>query len=158
VIYNGFSPSRADIRKIADVNYVAESNWLRHYLNCFVKNNPNRSKIYLLHKAQEPKLPKAFLNEDGSDAIAPASQFDFTKLQPAMDAARVVKSPYELQAIRHACAITAEAHINVLARLKTFENESEIEAWFSGTCIALQAKNQAYDIIAGSGENASTLH
>jgi Xaa-Pro dipeptidase len=134
VIYNGFSPSRADIRKISDVNYVAETNWLRQYLNCFVKNSPSQSKIYLLHKTQEPKLRNYFLTEDGSNSIAPTSQFDFTKLQPAMDAARVVKSPYELQAIRHACAITADAHINVLARLKTFENESEIEAWFAGTC------------------------
>lgn len=158
VIYNGFSPSREDIRKISDLHYVTESNWLRHYLNCYVKGSPSQSKIYLLHEAHEPKLPNHFLNEDGSNTIAPAARFDFTKLQPAMDAARVVKSPYELKAIRNACAITAEAHINVLANLKSFENESEIEAWFAGTCIALQAKHQAYGIIAGSGKNASVLH
>lgn len=81
----------------------------------------------------------------------------FVKM-PAMDASRVIKSSYEIKMIRKACAITAKAHINVLKHVKAFKNESEIEAIFTATCIAHQAKQQAYGIIAGSGPNASTLH
>jgi Xaa-Pro dipeptidase len=75
-----------------------------------------------------------------------------------MDASRVVKSSYEISQIRHANAITTAAHTAVLGSLLTLTNESQIEALFTATCIASQAKSQAYGIIAGSGRNASTLH
>lgn len=60
--------------------------------------------------------------------------------------------------LRKANGISAQAHINVLRSIKALKNESEIEAIFTATCIAKKAKQQAYGIIAGSGENASTLH
>lgn len=81
-----------------------------------------------------------------------------SRLQGAMDAARVIKSPYEIKMIRKANDISSEAHVNVLRSLKKLKNESEIEAIFTATCIAKKAKQQAYSVIAGSGENASTLH
>jgi Xaa-Pro dipeptidase len=37
-------------------------------------------------------------------------------------------------------------------------NETEIEATFEASCVSAGAKKQAYEVIAGSGENASTLH
>jgi Xaa-Pro dipeptidase len=79
-------------------------------------------------------------------------------LKEAMNAARVVKSPYEIKMLRKANEISAQAHINVLRSLKHLTNEAEIEAVFTATCIAKQAKQQAYGVIAGAGENASTLH
>jgi Xaa-Pro dipeptidase len=151
-------PSRTQIRSISDVTYVAETPYLKQYLKSYIKNTSSRAKFYLLHKSQEPQLRQHLLNDDGSDIMALTSQFDFTKLQPAMDAARVVKSEHEMKLIRKACMVTREAHVNVLRSLKDLENEAEIEAVFAGTCIAEQAKHQAYGIIAGSGENASTLH
>lgn len=158
VIYNGFTPSRTQIRAITDVTYVAETSHLKQYLKSYVKNTGSHAKFYLLHKSQEPKLRQHLVNDDGIDIIAPKSQFDFTKLQPAMDAARVVKSEHELKLIRKACEITQKAHLNVLYFIKDCDNEAEIEAIFAASCIAEQAKHQAYGIIAGSGENASTLH
>lgn len=79
-------------------------------------------------------------------------------LKGAMDAARVIKSPYEIKMIRRANDITAQAHTNVLRALKYLENEADIEAIFTATCITAQAKQQSYGLIAGSGENASVLH
>ncbi|TVY43619.1 putative Xaa-Pro aminopeptidase [Lachnellula occidentalis] len=158
VIYNGFTPSRTQIRAITDVSCVAETYHLKQYLKSYVKNSRSPAKFYLLHKSQMPTLLQHLVNDDGCDILATKCQFDFTKLQPAMDAARVIKSEHELKLIRKACDITQKAHVNVLCCLKDLENETEIEAIFAGTCIAEQAKHQAYGIIAGSGENASTLH
>jgi Xaa-Pro dipeptidase len=75
-----------------------------------------------------------------------------------MNAARVIKGPYEIKMLRKANDISAQAHFNVLRSIKNLKNEAEIEAIFTATCIAKQAKQQAYGVIAGSGENASTLH
>ena len=86
------------------------------------------------------------------------SLLDTTKLRVAMDASRVIKTPYELEMIRKASAISALGHTNVLRGIKYISNEAEIEAIFTATCIAEQAKQQSYGVIAASGENASTLH
>jgi Xaa-Pro aminopeptidase len=39
-----------------------------------------------------------------------------------------------------------------------FKNEAQVEAIFLDACVAEDAKHQAYEVIAASGENASTLH
>ncbi len=96
--------------------------------------------------------------QNGVKSVLSPSLFDSSSLQPAMDAARAIKSPFEIKMTRKASEITAEAHTNVLRSIKDLKNEAEIEAIFVATCIANQAKQQAYSVIAGSGENASTLH
>jgi Xaa-Pro dipeptidase len=75
-----------------------------------------------------------------------------------MDAARVIKTPWEIAAIRRANDVSSAAHRAVLTRLKKMTNEREIEALFRGYCIAVGAKKTAYATIAGSGPNAATLH
>ena len=75
-----------------------------------------------------------------------------------MDAARVIKTPYEIAAIRRANAVSSAAHRGVLRRLRHMTNERELEAFFRGYCIAAGARHQAYPVIAGSGPNAATLH
>lgn len=75
-----------------------------------------------------------------------------------MNAARVIKTSYEIAAIRRANAVSSAAHRSVLTRLKRMSNEREIEALFRGYCLAVGAKKQAYALIAGSGPNAATLH
>jgi len=86
------------------------------------------------------------------------SPFEDSKLLVAMNASRVLKTPYELRMIRKANEIAALAHTNVLRGIKYISNEAEIEAIFTATCIAEQAKQQSYGVIAASGENASVLH
>jgi Xaa-Pro dipeptidase len=119
-----------------------------------------KALIYVLHPYQIPKegIPQNFTFSDGTHSSLYASPWDTSRLQPAMDAARVIKSPYELKMIRKANAISAKAHENVLRSIRNLTNETEVEAIFTATCIAQHAKRQAYGIIAGSGENASTLH
>ncbi|KAH6681876.1 xaa-Pro aminopeptidase-like protein I [Halenospora varia] len=150
VIYNGFNPTKEEIAAIADFSDIRDITDLDDYIIRFIDYG---RKIYVLHKNQQPTFPN-------HQSIPPntESAYDSSALIKAMDAARVIKSPYEIKAIRKANAITTQAHVNVLRGLHNFENEAEIEAVFLATCVSEQAKQQAYGIIAGSGENASTLH
>lgn len=75
-----------------------------------------------------------------------------------MDAAREIKDEHEIRMIRRANEISGLAHRRILENIHRISNETEIEASFLDTCIAHGAKQQAYDIIAGSGENAAVLH
>lgn len=79
-------------------------------------------------------------------------------LRQAMNACRVIKDAHEIERIRRANAITAEAHINVLKGMHRINSEAEVEAAYMQVCIARKAKEQAYDPIAGSGANAAELH
>lgn len=155
IIYNGQNPSVEEIKANYDFDDVQLLTSLDGYLANFVHHDPN-SKIYLLHAYQAPRDFLRYMKM--SDGSKKPVKFDSYKLKPAMDAARVIHSPYELRMIRKAIAISTQGHINVLKSLKSLHNEAEIEAIFTATCIAKQAKNQSYGVIAGSGVNASTLH
>ena len=155
VIYNGENPSTEEIKAISDCDFVATADHIQDYLSFFTHRE--KSPIYLLHDYQRPTIAPSIQYHDGTEVMLNPI-FDYSMLKPAMDAARVIKSPFEIDQIRKANAITTEAHINVLRAIRDLKNESEIEAIFTGTCISLQAKSQAYGVIAGSGKNASTLH
>ena len=153
VIYNGFTPSPDEIYAKYDFDHVNRRGSLDGYLAHFAYRETG--DIFVLHENQKPKLPERL---DNITVWSYIDHFDTSRLQPAMDASRTIKSAYELKLIRKANDITAQAHINVLRGIKYFENEAEVEAVFTATCIASQAKQQAYGIIAAGGVNASTLH
>ncbi|EME85914.1 uncharacterized protein MYCFIDRAFT_214057 [Pseudocercospora fijiensis CIRAD86] len=79
-------------------------------------------------------------------------------LYHAIDACRVIKDEHEIDLIRRANVITAEAHISVMKSIHSFTSEAEVDAAYMQVCIARKAKEQAYDVIAGSGPNAAELH
>ena len=153
VIYNGFTPSPEEIYAKYDFDHVGRHGSLDGYLTHFAYRESG--DIFVLHEDQKPKLPERL---SGNNIWSYMDDLDTSRLQPAMDASRAIKSAYEIKLIRKACDITAQAHINVLRGIKYFENEAEVEAIFKATCIATQAKHQSYGVIAASGENASTLH
>ncbi|KAJ8065586.1 hypothetical protein OCU04_006264 [Sclerotinia nivalis] len=157
VIYYGSRPTAKEIMAKYDFDHVETLPHLDSYLTWYAHTEPG--KIHVLHDYQVPdSIELQITRKNGCQSVISKSPFDSTKLEEAMNTARAIKSPYELKMIRKASAITAQGHINVLRGLRHLSNEAEIEAIFTATCIARQAKTQAYGVIAGSGENASTLH
>lgn len=106
-------------------------------------------KLYLLHPVQSHALASIGTSSPRIDA---------TTLLSAIDQCRVIKDDYEIGLIRQANKVSADAHRAVLEKIKSFENESQVEGIFLDTCVSEGAHNQAYNIIAGSGSNASVLH
>lgn len=131
-------------RKRYDIDEARYSTDLNSYLERW--STRFDGSIFVLHPSQS--IP--FRSSKGN--------VDCIKLQPAMDRARVIKDEHEVALIRKANSVTAEAHSKVLRKIRHLKNEAEVEALFLQTCIAGNAKHQAYDIIAAAGPNASTLH
>lgn len=72
--------------------------------------------------------------------------------------ARAVKTDYEIAQIREANRISSEAHRHVQERIRSMTSEAQVENAFLAKCRELGAKEQAYDVIAGSGPNTAILH
>lgn len=105
--------------------------------------------LYILHPDQAPRL---------MDRPRGQTVINYTRLRPAMDAARVIKTEYEVAMIRRANEVSSAAHRKVAEQLLHMRNEQDIEAVHLAVCTSRGAHSQAYDIIAGAGVNASTLH
>ncbi|WEW54829.1 metalloaminopeptidase [Emydomyces testavorans] len=102
--------------------------------------------VYIIHENQKPSLS------------SPGLIFNHKTLIPAMDTCREIKDEHEIGLIRRANEISASAHTAILFRVHSMRNEAEIYGKFLDSCISHGARNQSYEIIAASGENASILH
>lgn len=158
-LYFGAPPSPEAIKSRSHLSDVRFTSGLPRYLRTYLATSANPTRchgapapttIFILHRDQIPPVDY--------DRAAGVVCLDSTRLQPAMDASRVIKTPYEIAAIRRANAVSSAAHRGVLSRLRRMTNEREIEAFFRGYCLAVGAKHQAYPVIVGSGPNGATLH
>lgn len=71
---------------------------------------------------------------------------------------RLFKSGEDLDAMRKAADITAEAHLRAMAETKAGMHEFQIEAMLLETFRAHGSERPAYGSIVGSGANATILH
>ncbi|KAL1641820.1 hypothetical protein SLS58_005862 [Diplodia intermedia] len=145
VYYNGRGSSPEEALEKYDIDAADYSYAVAGYVEFWMAQHPGN--VYILHPDQ---------------AVVPghdkSPRVNYTRLQVAIDGARVRKDQHEIKLIRKANEISAKAHENVLRNILAFKNEAQVEAAFLDTCVAADAKHQAYEIIAASGENASTLH
>lgn len=83
---------------------------------------------------------------------------DGTELREILDGLRTIKADEELEAMRRAIDITADAHREVMRRLEPGWKEYEIEALVEYTFKRSGAEYPAFPSIVGSGENSVILH
>lgn len=146
IIWLGPTPSIQECMDRYEVDQVSYTSEVRNNIFKWASSNSHQ-KIFILHPSHAPPYSTTL-----------SANLDSTSLQPAMDEARVIKSAYEISLLRRANEISSSAHRHVLKTLSSATNETQLEAVFLQTCIANNAKKQAYAPIVGSGENASTLH
>ena len=82
----------------------------------------------------------------------------YERSAPIMQELRMVKSIWEIAAIKKACSITRDAFIRVLNFTKPGVGEYEIEAEIIHEFIRQRASGHAYAPIVASGKNACILH
>lgn len=138
--------ARYDVHR---VSYYASLRGDIDWWTCYNQSSP----VYILHDSQKPVASS--VSELWS---ARGIWYDAEVLQPAVDAARGVKDDHEIGLIRQANHVSGVAHRKILETIHQMSTEAEIEGSFLDTCVSHDAKHQAYEIIAGSGENAATLH
>ncbi|TPX12281.1 uncharacterized protein E0L32_006928 [Thyridium curvatum] len=149
VIWSGLPVSPEQALELYDVDEVKFTTDINAELARLGKSTPSRPKTTVYAIPEQVSDHVSFLEFDDKRLDA---------LRTAIEDARAVKSDYEVALIRKANEVSSAAHRAVMARARTARNETELEAVFKGTCIALGAKKQAYDAIVASGRTAATLH
>ncbi|KAH7406853.1 peptidase M24, structural domain-containing protein [Phaeosphaeria sp. MPI-PUGE-AT-0046c] len=149
VIWYGRGSTLAEALMKYDVDEVYYSDEVSGYIKDWYRHNSNSGSLYILHPSQS--------NSIGCFGVNPGD-INTTSLQPAMNIARMIKDEHEIKLIQRANDISSKAHREVLANISKFKNEAQVEGLFLDVCVSHQAKQQAYDPIAGSGPNAGTLH
>ncbi len=71
---------------------------------------------------------------------------------------RLRKSPFEIDLLRRACTITAEAHALVLRTIRPGETEMDAEALLDFAMRRRGARDKGYSHIVAAGANATILH
>ncbi|PHH74589.1 hypothetical protein CDD82_4871 [Ophiocordyceps australis] len=142
VLWYGRQPDAGQCLQMTDVDEVRYAS----QLGGFMGRLAGSTTVYLLHGEQQPPGPLGRL------------VLEATKLQPAMDRARVVKTDYEVAMVRRANAVSSMAHRRVAEQLLGLASERDVEAVFQAACTQGGSREQAYAIIAAAGANAATLH
>lgn len=77
---------------------------------------------------------------------------------PVLDAMRLVKDAQEIDLMRRAARLSAEAHRLAMREARPGRYEYEVKAAFVSHCLAGGAARTAYPAIVGSGPNSVILH
>ncbi|KAF1813150.1 putative Xaa-Pro aminopeptidase [Eremomyces bilateralis CBS 781.70] len=86
------------------------------------------------------------------------SSKDTKSVKGAIETSRVRKDEYEVAMIRHANAISSDAHAALMKAAPSAKTEQELEAVFLKACIERGGRYQAYDSIVAAGTAGATLH
>lgn len=155
-IWEGHKLDKAEAERISGVKNVR---WLAEFPGVFHQLMCEMERVYL--NANEHK--RAVVEVETRDArFARDCQrryplHDYRRLAPLLHMLRVVKSRFELDLIRKACAITRSGFLRVLEMVKPGVNECEVEAEFAHEFIRNRARF-AYSPIIASGANSCVLH
>jgi Xaa-Pro dipeptidase len=99
VLWYGRTPSLKQCKaasEVDDVQYITDLNAAL----CSLVNQKATNAIYALHPDQVPRL----------DCVKGTLHFNTTKLKPAINRARVIKTDHEIALIRRANAISVRQH------------------------------------------------
>ncbi|KAJ2864096.1 hypothetical protein GGI22_001806 [Coemansia erecta] len=107
------------------------------------------SKIYA--------LPHHNLEQLGAKTLR-AVPIDTEKLATAVHEARVFKDAHEIDVMRTANKISADAHVQLMRKARVGMNESELRGQFVGQILAKGCNYEAYGSIVARGRNAAILH
>jgi len=138
---------------IKRVEWLAEFRPLFHRLMCECEHvylNTNEHKRAVIEvETRDARFVK--------DTQARYPLHDYQRLARLMHRLRVVKSEFELDLIRQACAITKAGFLRVCRFVKAGVTETQVEAEFAHEFIR-RGGGFAYSPIIASGQNACILH
>ena len=110
------------------------------------------------HPAVEPLVLSAWGRQLDSYARAGTAALGLVAPTPVLHRLRLVKEGHELQRLREACRISAEAHELARTMTQPGMNEAEVQAAIEAHFRAAGARGPAYGSIVAGGDNACVLH
>ncbi len=110
------------------------------------------------HPVVEPLVLSAWGRQLDSYARAGVAALGLIAPTPILHRLRLVKEGHELQRLREACRISAEAHELARSITQPGINEAEVQAAIEAHFRAAGARGPAYGSIVAGGDNACVLH
>jgi Xaa-Pro aminopeptidase len=155
-VWEGHKLTKEEARKVTGIRRIE---WLSEFAPIFHRLMCECEHVYL--NANEHK--RAVIEVESRDArfVAETQRryplHDYRRLARIMHELRSVKSEFELDLIRRACAITKAGFERVCRFVKPGVTETEVEAEFAHEFIR-RGGGFAYNPIIASGKNACVLH
>jgi Xaa-Pro aminopeptidase len=155
-VWEGHKLTKDEARKATGIKRVE---WLSEFRPLFHRLMCEAEHVYL--NTNEHK--RAVIEVSTRDARFVADTrlryplHDYQRLARIMHTLRAVKSPWEIDLIKEACAITRDAFLRVCKFVKPGVNEAEVEAEFAHEFIRRRG-DFAYGPIIASGANSCVLH
>ena len=155
-IWEGHKLTRDEARRISGIQTVL---WLSEFSVLFHRLMCECEHVYL--NSNEHK--RAVIEVETRDARfiqdcqARYPLHDYQRLARLMHRLRIVKSHWEIDLIKQACAITGKGFRRALRFVKPGVNETEVEAGFAHEFIR-RGGGFAYEPIIAAGANACVLH
>ena len=110
------------------------------------------------HPAVERLVLSAWGRQLDSYARAGTAALGLVAPTPVLHRLRLVKEGHELQRLREACRISAEAHELARTMTQPGMNEAEVQAAIEAHFRSAGARGPAYGSIVAGGDNACVLH
>ncbi|KAF7726707.1 hypothetical protein EC973_008481 [Apophysomyces ossiformis] len=142
--YKGSPETPAELLKKYDVDHIVSEEGLACILDA-----ANPDLIHVLDTANISALLAAGIS---------SKQLDNTLLRGAMNEARLIKFPWEIELIRYATHVSSHAHIALMKNTRPGLTEANLEARFRWVCADNGCPQQSYLPIVASGPRAATLH
>ncbi len=110
------------------------------------------------HAAVEPLVLKAWSDQLDRAPRSGAAALGLVAPCPLLQRLRLRKEPQELERLREACRISAEAHELARAAVAPGMGERQLQALIEQHFLAAGARGPAYSSIVAGGDNACVLH
>ena len=134
-------------------SFQADAAWTNKEVGKVLKGLLDGRTVQFVAKEGHPLNPE-LLSLVGKHAKTVTPNSAYTELHRL----RMVKSPAEMELIRHAGKISSAGHNKIMAEAKNLRSEAKLEATFQHHCMMENAKDQAYPPIVATGRNATCLH
>jgi Xaa-Pro aminopeptidase len=155
-IWEGHKLTKEEARTLTGIKRVE---WLSEFRPIFHRLMCECSKAYLNTNEHKRAVIEVATRDARfvRDTQARYPLHDYRRLAPLMHRLRAVKSEFEVDLLREACAITRSGFLRACRFVKPGVNEVEIEAEFAHEFIR-RGGGFAYNPIIASGKNACVLH
>ncbi|MFW6020285.1 MAG: aminopeptidase P family protein [Bacteroidales bacterium] len=156
-IWEGDKYTQKEAGEISGINNIM---WMESFDSVLNHVSTLSSKFYLNQNEHwgAPDTPESKQLREGKRIKQKYPFHQFYRLAPLLKELRLIKQQEEIDTMRQACNITANAFNRIMKFVKPGLNESEIEAEITHEFLRSGASGHAYAPIVASGKNATVLH
>jgi len=143
-----------------NISGIKEVFWIDDFDHHLIDSMDTIKNVYIWQNEYakfETEVPYDNLRKS-NELMKEYPKLNFLRLFPVMEKLRIIKSAEELEMMRKAVAITKNAYLRVLKKLKPGMKEYEVEADITYEFLRSGASGHSYSPIIAAGENACILH